>query len=451
MRNTIEAFHDAIINRIKKFFSKDIINTLINFGWRLLSGPLTMILIPLFTDSVTQGYWYTFVSLAALSVFADLGFTTIVSQFAAHEFAFLEIGNSGLIMGDKDHLGKLSSLFKFVTKWSLGAYILSFPIILFIGFLVLSDQNQKTNWLLPWVFYILLSGLNFILSSVYSFFEGCDQISKVQRVKFLSSIIQTIFLWTTLYMRLGLWALSLSAIVGILVNAIYLNQYFKVEIMQLHEESKNYTYSWRTEFLNLIWKYAISWSSGYFIMQLFTPLVFHFKSAVDAGKVGISISLISALFSISNVFIYTLTPKLNMRASKRDWEEMDRLIVRSTTISSITYIIGSFFLLIIFGFYGEKIPLLNRFVEFKSLVILVVAWFFQLVINSLAVYLRAHKKEPYMNLSVLVALYVGLTTYLIARYFPIYLVFLGFLTSYVFALPIAIYIYIKRRKEWHAT
>jgi len=51
--------------------------TLTNSLWRIVSGPVTLIFIPLFLTPEIQGYWYTFGSLAALSIFADLGFTTI--------------------------------------------------------------------------------------------------------------------------------------------------------------------------------------------------------------------------------------------------------------------------------------------------------------------------------------------------------------------------------------
>ncbi len=58
--------------------------------WRLFSGPALLILIPLYLSAEAQGYWYTFVSLAALAIFADMGFSTILLQFSAHEFPYLK-------------------------------------------------------------------------------------------------------------------------------------------------------------------------------------------------------------------------------------------------------------------------------------------------------------------------------------------------------------------------
>ena len=75
--------------------------SLINSLWRIVAGPVMLLFIPLFLTALEQGYWYTFTGIAALSIFADLGFTTIVLQFAAHEFAYLRFSDSRELLGDK--------------------------------------------------------------------------------------------------------------------------------------------------------------------------------------------------------------------------------------------------------------------------------------------------------------------------------------------------------------
>lgn len=67
----------------------DVIFTGINYAFRLILKPVLLLAIPLLLTEIQQGYWYTFTSLAALTTFADLGLTTIISQFAAHETALL--------------------------------------------------------------------------------------------------------------------------------------------------------------------------------------------------------------------------------------------------------------------------------------------------------------------------------------------------------------------------
>lgn len=80
-----------------KLKERDLLNTALSQIYRLLSGPMMLLFIPLFLTQEEQGYWYTFTSLAALVIFADLGFSNIILQFAAHEFAFLRFKNDGKI------------------------------------------------------------------------------------------------------------------------------------------------------------------------------------------------------------------------------------------------------------------------------------------------------------------------------------------------------------------
>ena len=119
---------------IKEIFlflkNKDFLNTTLNYGWALISGPITLIFIPLFLTNQLQGYYYAFSSVSALSILAELGFSNIVLQFAAHEFAFLSFKDKQLSFEDPSkeiHLKKLASLFRFSVKWILVIIGIAFP------------------------------------------------------------------------------------------------------------------------------------------------------------------------------------------------------------------------------------------------------------------------------------------------------------------------------------
>lgn len=435
---------------IKNSFTKDVIFTLTNFVWRIISGPVTLMFIPLFLSPQVQGYWYTFASLAALSVFADLGFTTIVSQFSAHEFAFLKFSVSGLIEGEEKHLNKLASLLRYIIKWASIVSFVAFPVILTIGFFVFFSKNDGNSWVLPWILYILSSGLSFITGACLSFYEGCNQIASIQKNKVISSIIITLITCTLLYLGFGLYTLSIAAIFGFLVNSALLYQRFKPSLFQLIKISNDFSYNWRKEFFKLIWRYAISWSSGYFIFQLYVPLSFMFYGSVYAGKVGITMSLCNAIFTIANVWMYTNTPRINMYASKKNWTGMDKLVIKSISMSFCTFLLGAGFILTILINFGGSLEIFNRFLGVTAMSILLVSWLFQIVISGLAIYLRAHKRDPLVLLSLVSGIYIAISTYFIAKYLSSDLLFLGFLTSFVFSLPWCIWIFIAKRRDWHS-
>jgi len=432
---------------------KDEINSLLNQFWRLVSGPLTLIFIPLFLSNEDQGFWYTFIGISALSIFADLGFTAIILQFSAHEFAFLKFEN-GELVGNEYHLARISSLFRFVLRWTTIVVLIVFPIIAIIGIIMFSDKSETNFWLLPWIIYLIASVGNFSCSVISSFVQGCQQVAKIQRIMLFSSAASTIVLIPLLYFHFGLYALALSLTLGVTVFILLLNREYNTLFIQLlkHDGSRG---NWRRELLPLLGKYAVSWASGYFCFQIYTPLMFQYKGAVAAGKVGITITLISAIYSISNVWFIAKTPKLNILVAERKWLDLDVLFKNLVILSASTYLLGISTLLAAFvvlsGNWNLFDKISERFLGLIPVSMLALGWFFQIFVSGSAAYLRAHKKEVYMYVSLFSGLFIVVTTFLSARYLPVEYLFTGFLASYFIFGIIEYRIFRQSRILWHST
>lgn len=439
-----------ITKSVKANLTADVIFTLLNSMWRIVAGPVTLIFIPLFLSSEAQGFWYTFMSLSALTIFADLGFTTIVSQFAAHEYAHLKFNKeTRLFEGDEIALKKLGSLFRFVVRWSVTAGIIGFPIILSIGFLMFYDKHSDVDWILPWCIFILSSGLSFTVGSILSFFEGCGQIAAIEKNKLVSGVAFTLSVASFLYLGFNLYALAFTYFISAAINITLLYRRFGKPTRQIIKASKGFVMNWKADFLPLIWRYALSWGSGYFIFQIYTPLMFHFHGPVEAGKVGISVALVTAAFSIANVWMYVANPKLNMFASLKNWPAMDKLLLKSIVLSVVTFALGSIFVLGAMYFF-PNLMLLQRFLGVVPMATLFLAWILLIVIYGLASYMRAHKEEPMVMISILTAIYIVISTFLVIKYMPPQYLFLGFLTAQIWGLPATAILFMKKRKEWHS-
>lgn len=434
-------------NFIKKNISSDLVQTAFNQLWKLVSGPLMLVLIPIYLTAEEQGYWFTFLSLAALAILADLGFSTIILQFAAHEFAYLRFDDDNRIIGDELHLKRLSTLFLFCLKWLSSMVLFVFPIILVIGFYMLSSKETNVSWQLPWIIYGVSSALVFLNSSILFFFEGCNLVSKVQNIRFKIAVCTSIIMFLCLVLKFNLYALSLSLCTNALMGTYIIYKHFWQLIKDFIAIAKTYEYSWQKEFLTLLWRYAISWVSGYFIFQIYTPLTFQFHGAVEAGKIGISIALWTAIFSFSSIWISAITPTLNMHVSKQEWIKLDQKFLRSQLLSIVTFVVGSLVFFSISTIFAGKVSIMDRFVSMTSMKFLAACWFLQTIINGLGVYLRAHKEEPMVIPYSISAIYIGLSTLLCAKYLPPYYLFLGYLSSYLFLLPWTFYIFYQRRKR----
>lgn len=437
-----------MINFIKRNINKDLIFTGLNQLWRLVSGPLMLILVPFYLTAEEQGFWYTFSSLAALAILADLGFSTIVLQFAAHEFAHLEF-NEEKISGDTLHLQKLAKLFTFCVKWATGLSLIAFPIILFVGFIILTEKSTNVQWIFPWIIYGVSSAVVFINSTILYFFEGCNSVGRIQNIRLKIAICTFIVMTLLLVLKCNLYALSFSLLANAIFGIYQIRKEFWLTIKYLFHIAIDCTYSWKREFLSLIKRYAISWVSGYLTFQIYTPLAFHNYGPIKAGKIGISMALWLAVFTLSSIWINAITPKLNMYVSKKDWDSLDKIFFSNLLFSLATYIIGVFMVLVSMSILENRELVYNRFLDIRSMAILAACLFLQLIVNTLATYLRAHKEEPLVIPFFVAAIYIVTVTFLCSQYLSIEYLFIGYLSSYLFLLPWIISIFYKQRKIWH--
>jgi len=434
--------------KLKSLISRDLRNTALNQIWRLVSGPLILLFIPLYLSAEAQGYWYTFISLAALAIFADMGFSAILLLFSSHEFAHLKFAQNKTVVGDEYYLSRLASLWIFAAKWSISIATLFFPIVLIFGYFVLNSKSLDLDWKLPWLLYGVGAVLVFVNSMLLSFVEGCDSVGDVQSIRFKISVVNVVVALLLLFAGAELYALALSLVFSSLFGSVAIFRRYSSMFSQLADVGRRASNSWWPEIKPLIWRYSLSWVSGYFIFSIFTPLTFHFYTAVQAGQVGLSIALCTAIFSISNVWMVIVTPKMSMHIAKKDFAALNTLFYRHLFLSMATFMLGCAVLYIFLMFAGDYFSAVERLVSIKSLTFLLAGWFFQLLINALALYLRAHKIEPLVLASIFSAVYVASTTVLMCIYMPFDYLFLGFLSVYIWVFPWVFVVFRRHRRAY---
>lgn len=439
------------MNQVSKYH-KDLVSTFLNQIWRVFSGPLMLFCIPYFLTPEIQGYWYTFISLAALSVLADLGFSNIVLQFSAHEFAFLRFNENNQLEGDKEHFLRLADFFHFSLRWLLKIVLIAFPLIMIGGYAFLSYKTQPdkfiSGWQEAWFLYSFFSAFVFMNAIILSFFEGCNLVGKVQKLRFQIAVLTTLSMLVGLILHLELFALALSNVVSSLAGIFFIIKNFKTTILQFLRVEKHDVYDWWPEFSNLIWRYAISWGSGFLVFQLFTPMTFYFYGPIAAGKIGISIAMWTAGFNIAISWITAITPRMNILIAEKDWIALDELFHKGLIKSFCTMFCGgTLFFLSELVFYN-KVSFFKRILEPKGMGILFFAWLIQIITNAFAVYLRAHKKEPLVKISCFNALVVAIGTFICCKLFDESFLFCGFLLGSLIQCPI-VYLIFRDFKKRH--
>jgi len=432
--------------------NKDFLSTSLNYGWSLVSGPVTLIFIPLFLTKELQGYYYAFTSISALSILADLGFSNIILQFAAHEFAFLSFRDNKISFDDPSkeiHLKKLASLFRFSVKWVSIIILIAFPIIFIIGYLLFKHNNDNINWIVPWIIFSVGSAITFFNTVLLAFFEGCDMVAKIQRIRFYNILVFSIVVLSFLALRFNLYSLAFASLISSLFTGLILIKNFRFLISQMLKYSIVNVYNWKKEILNLFWKYAISFSSVYFTFQIYTPLAFRFYGAEEAGRIGFSIAIWGAILLLANIWIASVLPKINILVANRNWKELDRLFLRRFLAGEMTLIFAGISFFIIYFVAARFFPITERLTSITNLAIMFIIWAIQFLIKTMAIYLRAHKEDPFYVILFFSSAYIAIVTYLSARFLSSDFIFIGFISACILFLPWYLSIFRKRRQNWH--
>lgn len=427
---------------------KPVFYTVLSVFWGTLAGILSIFFIVDFLSLNDQGYWYTFLSLGALATFAELGFTTIITQFISHEYAYLEEKN-GKLSGDINRINRTISLVRFSFKFYLFVTVLAFSILSFIGVIFLMHTTRDTSLLIAWIFYSF-TGASLLLVSLFgAVLRGFNKVVDTQKIILVTSVVSNLSIWITLYMGYNLWALGIGGAVNIVLS-LYLffmsspslwSQLLRTKVKEKH--------NWFKETIPLQWRYAISWASGYFIFQFIVPVALIYAGADVAGKLGLSLVMARAVQTLANSWGTTKIPQFNMLVEQKNRKTLDKLLSTIQKQSLLVFIMGSMILLLILIFIFPILHWNTRVLPTYEIAIILIGEGGNLVVFNWAYYLRSHKQEPYMRISAISALGIGIGVW---ASFYLYTSSLIALSSYCIVVLIMMIpawrIFVKKSKEY---
>lgn len=430
---------------------KAISYVLIGRGLSLFAQPVTLYFIGKKLTPQEQGFYFTFSNLIALSILLELGLGTILTQFASHEYANLE-WEDGQMHGNQIAISRFLSLGKKTFKWySIICFIFSCFLIPY-GIYFFKQESFSINYVLPWILLVIFSSVNLIIYAFTSLLEGCNRVADIQFMKMLQSLIGNIFIWILLLNHGGLYASSFFAIVQTLIALSWLYFKFKpllIQIFKFDLTSSLSQISWRREIFPVQWKIGLSWFSGYFITQAINPLLFKFRGSVEAGQMGMTISIASIASVFGLAWLNTKIPTYGSLINSGKISELSKLAKKNTVMTVIVTIVFSFCILIGASVVKRYYPTYgNRFLSLGALFFLLLNNIINIFISSIASFLRAFKDEPFLINSLIVGLITGCSIYIGAKYFNAQAIALANLAiTFFVSLPMAwiiMKIYLKR-------
>jgi len=371
-------------------------------SWQAINGFVTIILIAHFLSPVQQGWYYSFVSLAALYTLFDLGLSVVLVQISAQLFVSLRWRTGGAVEGGHpDHflalIGRSSRVY---LRLALAFFLLVLPAgILFFGIRGNEANLPDDQWLAPWVLLIAITAAGILALPYLSLIEGSGRVAEAYGVRFTQGLLGGVGCWLVLALGGALWAVVMAPAMGLLVAAVWLITRWPALLhASLHNLGKDL--EWRREIWPLQWRTGLSWLNGYLLTQIYTPILFHTQGAVVAGQMGLSLSIANMLGLLAQSWITQDLPAMTQAVATRNWVGLDKLFRSDLLISIFTYALGA---LAVGGIYAglQGTVYAGRLLPLWPFVGLLCIGFLGHLASALAAQLRSYTREPLVWVSLL--------------------------------------------------
>jgi O-antigen/teichoic acid export membrane protein len=452
---------NMLIKSILRFLGFD---RAVSFGilarvWSLFAGPITIMIIATGFSPEQQGFYYTFSSLLALQIFFDLGLMFVISQFASHEFVHLTWGHRGRIEGEPVALKRFSDLLCKTVLWFGVASLLMIVVLVPAGLLFFGQKGAVSfSWQLPWILAVTGTALNLFVMPFFAVIMGSGDVVTVNKREMAGAMLSSILGWLVIGMHGGLYSVFAVSLGNLAIAWGYLF-YKRPELVKLawfgrfgkdQADRNEIGLSWWGEIWPMQWRMAVSSGAAYFIFQLFNPILFHYHGAVVAGQMGMTISVANALLAGSMTVLNAKTPEFGKRIAVHDWQGLDRLFKKATIQSFGLAIVGATTGVGIIWVLQAYFPVGRRFLPPGQAAFLFGTICVQTVNSAFAVYLRAHKQEPLMTMTVLASVLQGSVTWYLGKHYASFGVTAGYFTvTACFIFPYVLFVWKRCRQEWH--
>jgi O-antigen/teichoic acid export membrane protein len=165
---------------------------------------------------------------------------------------------------------------------------------------------------------------------------------------------------------------------------------------------------------------------------------------------GMTLALFTAVSSLGAAWLAPRVPQFGMMAAQKRYAEMDRLFWRLTIIVTIISILGAMAIsLLVFTLNYYDSFFARRLLPTLPTVLFLITAIIQTAALPMSVYLRAHKKEPLLFLSIFSGSLVGLSTWLLGKQYSALGMAVGYLTISAILLPMVAFVWRRFKKQCH--
>jgi hypothetical protein len=420
----------------------------------IAGSTVTVLLIVRFLSPVEQGYYYTLLSLVALQMVFELGFSFVVQQLAAHESVHLVLREDGSVSGDPTAHARLASTLQLSVRWYSLAAVAMGLLLAPLGTLFFARHAGPTAaqvaWQGPWLLAIAASIAGLWCQPFYSFLDGCGQVRAVAALRLRQAVVGMTLAWAAMLLHHGLYSPALVIAGQVVTGLFFLATRRQLLTGLLGHQVHDASIRWSREVWPFQWRIAVSWMCSYFTIQIFIPILFALRGPVEAGQMGMSLSITGYMTSLVLPWITTKATPFGQLIAQSEFNGLDRLFLRA-----LVQALAVFAMIALAADAGAALltvvapKLAARMVSPQLFAVLVLAAGANCVVQSLATLLRSFKREPFLWQSLAVASLSLLLAVFAAPRWSNAGVALGYLAvSAGIGLPSALTIFLRARRRY---
>ena len=191
---------------------------------------------------------------------------------------------------------------------------------------------------------------------------------------------------------------------------------------------------------------------SYFTVQVLIPIIFSLRGPVEAGQMGMSLSITGYMTSLVLPWISTKATPFGRMIARREFQGLDRMFLRTLGQSMAVFGVIALAACSVAALLPAVAPRLAvRMVSPQLFTVLVLAAGANCVVQSMAILLRSFKREPFLVQSLVVASLTLLLAALTAARWGNAGVTLSYLAATAgIALPSAFTIFLRARRVYLA-
>ena len=370
-------------------------------GFTVIGGFIVSLIIVSFLNIQDQGYYFVLVNLLALQTLFEASFFHSILMKTSKYRNFIDYQEGNWILKSD------SEEFCIFAKNTLIAFLkfsaLGFLVISLLGsFFFLKDfYESNTNLLFKVWFFMTFSGFSLLFVNSFLFLlEGLNHVTKANSYRLFYVIFFNTLLCLFLILDLKLYAYPLALSISVLALIFLIYSLDKKIISKIF--FTKIKYSWNLNLEPLQKKLFISSFTGFILFSIFTPLTFNLSSIEEAAVLGLTLSVLAGVISISCSYGWSKFPVLLSLYIDSMREEFFFYIKRTILTTAIIFMIASSLSLLVIYY----IPLFSSFFEQRVVpeayfYILFCGALFNVFMNVFSYFVRSTGDEPLVGQSII--------------------------------------------------